>query len=68
MFLSQVIWPHVKDSCLTHGINGVPFPKYDKPLKWGGDDMFRRIRPFTNNREVLSDRPNYAYKSEESDG
>jgi len=65
VFLKDEVWPLIEHSCATYGIHGMPFPPYFKPLKWGGNYMYRRITPFTNNKEIFGNRPQFAYDFEE---
>lgn len=65
IFLNQKIWPIIKDSCTTYGVEGIEFPPH-KPLKWGGDEMFRRITPFTQCEQIFGDRPDAAYMAEDN--
>ncbi|MFA5758092.1 MAG: hypothetical protein WC942_01755 [Clostridia bacterium] len=62
-FLSDVVWPIICNDCMTHGLLGLPFSPH-QPLKWGGDCMFSRIMPFTENKKVFGPRPGCAYESE----
>jgi hypothetical protein len=64
VFLTDKVWPNVRESCTTHGILGDPFPMWNNYLPWGGDAMFRRIVPHTNNSVIFGARPSYAYESE----
>ncbi len=67
VFLTEVVWPQVENSTLTHGILGEPFPPWDNNLKWDPNKdgfMFRRIAPNTNNTVVFGHRPQYAYDGE----
>lgn len=63
IFLEEVVWPEISNNCKTFGILGESFPNH-KPLKWGGDAMFRRIKPFTECKEIFGERPQYAYDLE----
>lgn len=63
-YLTERIWPLIKDSCLTHGELGVPFPPWSGYLPWGGTEMFKRITPHTHNRIIFGERPQYAYDTE----
>lgn len=64
IFLEEEVWPEVRNSCVTYGILGNVFPSH-KPLKWGGEFMFRRITPNTGCKEIFGERPGYAYQTEE---
>lgn len=65
LFLKEVVWPVIEDSVLHHGYGGEAFPEHEPP-PWdvNGDNMFRRIKPGTNNLEILGDRPSAAYDLE----
>lgn len=66
LFLTERVWPHVKNSTLTHGPLGVDFPPWDHKLKWGGEWMMRRIVPGTSNKIIAGARSEEAYRVEDN--
>lgn len=63
VFLEEVVWPLIKDSCMTFGPLGEPFPPH-KSNKWDDEMMFRRIKPGTECKEIFGGRPDFAYQGE----
>lgn len=60
----ESLWPLIENNCLTFGLHGFAWPDH-KPLKWGGNYMYRRIKIGCGCKEIFGDRPSSVYLEEE---